>query len=150
MRLFNVLPLLFVCVLLACARKNNASEVTHDKVENIVLLATIGDHKEEGDAVTIREVKLNGNVLTLSVTYSGGCAKHSFSLVGSGNISKSLPPRRSISLIHKSQGDQCKKAVMEDLLFDLSELAYKKENGSKIWLDLDGWEQAIDYSYFKK
>lgn len=147
MRLLNVVPVLCLFFILGCARKNNASEANLDNLENTVLTAVLGDHTEKGDAITIREVKLTGNVLVLSVTYSGGCDKHVFSLVGSTFISKSLPPRRALSLIHKAQGDQCKKAVMEDLRFDISELAYKKEDGIKIWLDLDGWKEAIDYTY---
>jgi hypothetical protein len=135
---------------MGCAQKNNASQISQEKMENIILYATIGDHNQKGDPITIRDVKLEGNILTLSVTYSGGCSKHVFSLIGSTNISKSLPPRRAVSLIHQAQGDQCKKAVMEDLVFDLSELAYKKENGSKIWLDIEGWKQAIDYTFTMK
>lgn len=147
---FRLIPLVCLFMFLSCARKNNVTEGNSTHNENVMLYATVGDHTEKGDALTIREIKLTGNVLKVSVTYSGGCDKHTFSLVGSRNISKSMPPRRAVNLIHKAQGDQCKKAVMEDLWFEISELAYKKEDSSRIWLDLEGWKQAIEYTYSSK
>ena len=146
-RFIHLLTCIAFCLLLGCAQKNSTTQIDHLTMENNILQSTVGEPTEEGDSLNIREVKLSGNILTVSVTYYGGCLKHTFSLIGSPNISKSLPPRRSIRVIHQDQGDQCKKTMMEDLHFDLSELAHKKENGSRIWLDLEGWKYPIDYNF---
>ena len=115
----------------------------------VIQTAEIGDLSQNGDPITIEGININGNILEISVKYSGGCNKHEFSLVGSENISKSLPPRRAIKLIHKNMNDQCKKMIMEKIYFQIESLAYKKEMDSKITLDLEGWKESISYTFTK-
>jgi hypothetical protein len=62
-------------------------------------------------------------------------------------ISKSLPPIRSIKLIHSSENESCKQLMSETLFFDISNFAYKKEMGSVIKLNLEGWKEQIVYTF---
>ena len=87
------------------------------------------------------------NIITLKIGYSGGCKNHEFSIIGSQMISKSLPPIRNIQLIHNSNDDNCKSYVTQNLEYDISNLAYKKVNGSVIILKLNGWKDRIVYTY---
>lgn len=109
--------------------------------------AVLGDNTQNSSPTTIYDAKLNGNILILSIGYTGGCATHTFDLVGSEMISKSLPPIRSINLIHKANNEECKRAMYDTLYFDITNLAYKKEAGSVIKLNLADWKEQIVYTY---
>ena len=113
------------------------------------LKGEIGSSETEGDPFTFLSVVCKGNVLSIVVQYSGGCEKHAFRCIGSPMISKSLPPRRSIHLIHINNKDQCKKLVRDTLHIDITAFAYTNEIGSEIILDLTGWKNSINYSYSK-
>ena len=141
MKLFSILAvsaLLFAC--------NNTKEVLAiDPID--VKNAQIGDVMQESAQTTITGVKLEGNILTLNVEYSGGCQDHSFEFVGSAAIMKSLPPKRSVKLVHNSNGDTCRELVTETIKFDISTLAVTETSGSEITLLLDGVKDPISYVY---
>jgi len=109
--------------------------------------AFLGDNSQVTTPTTINDVKLNGNTLMMSISYTGGCATHTFDLVGSEMISKSLPPIRSINLIHNANDEACKREMFDTLYFDITNLAYKKEPGSVIKLNLNGWKEQLVYTY---
>ena len=71
-------------------------------------------------------------------------------IIGDLLLSKSLPPIRSVKLIHYGNNDACKKLIMENLVIDISDLAYKKEDGSEIYLSINGWTEKIHYVFKKK
>jgi hypothetical protein len=83
----------------------------------------------------------------MSISYTGGCAKHTFDLIGSEMISKSLPPIRSVSLIHNANDEACKREMFDTLYFDITNLAYKIEVGSVIKLYIAGWKDQVIYTY---
>ncbi len=141
MKLFSILVLsafLFSC--------NNTKEVL--EIEPIdVKKAQLGDISQESDPITINSVLLEGNTLILEVEYSGGCEDHSYDLIGSEGVMKSLPAKRSIKLIHHSNGDSCRELVSETLKFDIKALALNETTGSEIILLLDGTKESISYVF---
>ena len=62
-------------------------------------------------------------------------------------ISKSLPPIRRVELVHLNNGDTCREYIEQQLIIDISELAYRKDNGSKIKLQFFGIEEMMIYTY---
>ena len=62
-------------------------------------------------------------------------------------ISKSLPPIRNIELVHLNSGDTCREYIEQQLIIDISDLAYEKENGSKIKLQFSGIEEMLMFTY---
>lgn len=141
MKLLSILAvsaLLFAC--------NNTKEVLEiDPID--VKKAQIGDVTQESAETTIKSAKLEGNILTLSVEYSGGCNDHSFELIGSEAVMKSMPPKRSVKLVHNSNGDSCRELLSETIKFDIRALAFAQTTGSEIVLMLDGYKQSISYIY---
>lgn len=128
---------------------DNPSTDTVQKNENVAIAASIGRLDQASDPISISNVRVEGNKMLIDVSYGGGCEEHQFQVIGSPMISKSLPPIRSIQLVHTANGDKCKMNVMKTLEVDLKELSYKQEAGSKIYLTLDGWSQQIEYTYEK-
>ena len=112
-----------------------------------ILKATIGDFECPSDLIQITGVTVSGNNMSIDVNYSGGCEEHNFQLIGSENIAKSLPPIRSVKLVHNANGDACRKLEERTLVFDISDLTYKQEAGSVIYLTLDGWKDRIEYRF---
>jgi hypothetical protein len=136
-------------ILLGCASSKKISEMNNDNpiYSKTPKYAILGDNSQVSSPTTIYDAKLTGNTLMLSIGYTGGCAKHTFDLVGSEMISKSLPPIRSVSLIHNSTDESCKREIFDTLYFDITNLAYKKELGSVIKLNLNGWKEQLVYTY---
>lgn len=85
------------------------------------------------------------NKLHLTVEYGGGCKDHDFKILGSNAILKSMPAQRPVMIVHNANNDECRAIIREDILIDISDLAYIKEEGSQIILLLDG--QRLNYIY---
>lgn len=81
---------------------------------------------------------IDGDTLTVTVSYSGGCEEHDFTLVASGEFRDSHPAQLEVFLAHDGQGDRCKAYPTESRHFDLSPVralyraAYQKDTGTVI------------------
>ena len=129
-------------------QSNTEGGIVERKHEPIEIKAEIGRiEREQTTGVQIIKSRIEGNTLHLKVGYSGGCSKHGFQVIGSPMISKSLPPIRSVELVHLNNGDTCREYIEQQLIIDLSDLAYEKEFGSKIKLQFSGIEEMIMYTF---
>ena len=153
--LFFLLTIIFSCKTQKnnkhCFLKKKKTEQTENTFIAIIIDSTSDTTKKQStsDAFKILDAKIIGNYLHLNVSYSGGCEKHSFKINGDLQLSKSLPPIRSVNLIHYGNNDACKKLIIENLVIDIRDLAYKNEDGSEIYLSINGWTEKIHY-VFKK
>lgn len=143
-----LITLALACSLLACKSKKNAM-TDSNALQNdaIKITAEIGTTKEVSAPLEITGCKIEGNRMYLSVNYSGGCQEHSFKLIGSPNISKSLPPIRSIQLFHDNNDDSCRELISKVIVVDIKALAHKQEKESVIYLTLDGWNEKVTYTF---
>jgi hypothetical protein len=149
--------LVFISALLLTAScsvsKNEPTEnvtINEKKVNTRNLVAILGETKIQSKEFTIKNAVINGNILELEVTYFGSCQAHDFICTGSTMISKSLPPIRSIQLVHYGKEDSCKELVTELLKIDITAFAYKPIDGSQINLNLEGWHEQLMYTYSAK
>ena len=151
--LFFLLTIIFSCKTQKnnkhCFLKKKKTEQTENTLIAIIIDSTSDTTKKEStsDAFKILDAKIIGNYLHLNISYSGGCEKHSFKINGDLLLSKSLPHIRSVELFHFGNGDACKKLIIEELIIDLRELAYKQEDGSEIYLSLKGWNERLLYTF---
>ena len=134
-----------VLVLTACRNSKNV-EVKSEEDEGPIV-GQMGDVTAQSDAMHIDTAFIDGHILNVIVNYSGGCEKHWFEIVGSFALLKTNPPKRSIKIIHESNGDLCDEVLSKDLQFDVSEFAYQKETGKEVLLMLDGYDHHISYVY---
>ena len=76
------------------------------------------------------------DTLTVTVSYSGGCETHQFTLVASDVFLESYPVQLGASLAHEANGDSCERWVTEDWDFDLTPIkrmyqdAYREDAGT--------------------
>ena len=144
----NITILFFVMMLFACKNhremyKNTSAITTENTMKTI---GTLSNDTTLSDPFEIQEATITGNKLLLKISYAGGCQEHSFQLVGAPQISKSLPTIRSIRLIHDGNQDACKAKIIKDIEIDISELCYKNETNSSIYLQLQGWKENLLYT----
>jgi hypothetical protein len=64
-------------------------------------------------------MEISGDLLTITVEYSGGCADHAFTLHALGCFLESWPLQSEIILVHDDPDDPCDAVVTEELVFDL-------------------------------
>ena len=70
------------------------------------------------DPYVVNSAAVDGDRLTLSVSYSGGCRNHVFTLVIS-KFQESDPVQLPAVLAHDANGDTCEAWPTESLSFDL-------------------------------
>ena len=129
----------------SCGTKKNAKK--NGKMNAITATIANQEMDQKTDAFTINSVEVVGNIMNIDISYSGGCQEHEFTMTGSSVISKSLPPIRSVQLIHNANGDTCREMKTKTVAINIELMAYKQDEGSEIYLNLVGWKDRISYKY---
>ena len=88
-----------------------------DVPENNVVLAGAGDWGD--DPYVANSAAVDGQGLTVEVSYAGGCRRHVFTLVISESFMESDPVQLAAELVHEANGDACETWVTESRVFDL-------------------------------
>lgn len=147
-----VLYTIFAFVLLGCGTQKEIEQVDEtainvdSKPEKDIITATLGESKRS-DAITINNVRIEGNLMYLIVEYSGGCEEHDFELIGSFAVAKSIPPQRGIQLYHNANGDNCRALITDTVIANIEALAAAPTKGSEIFLNLEGYGKQLKYIY---
>jgi hypothetical protein len=84
------------------------------------------------DPVLTSEVRIQYDMLTLSLSYGGGCWDHLFALHSTGTLSMSQPPEVDLVLSHDAKGDPCKALISRNITFDLSSLLPSEQGQSTV------------------
>ena len=103
------------------------------------------DHYDLNDAV------IDGDILTLDVSYSGGCEPHEFTLVISESFDDDVEPveLRTV-LAHDANNDSCEAFLTEKYIFDLDVIKTRyqdiyQQNAGTLVLLLD--DRRIHYEF---
>ncbi|MCE9667835.1 hypothetical protein LY474_08435 [Myxococcus stipitatus] len=106
------------------------------------------------DPINIEGAKVQGNVLSLSVSHGGGCAEHSYTLGWDGQFQKdaSGAPVADLVLIHDANGDRCKAMKFAELGFDLTPISERLatlsgKSGGRAVLSLPGLSLPVEYDF---
>ena len=123
----------------ASANSNSAAAAGNTKQADAATVKAVtvdpaADMTATGAAYTVDSISIKENILSVFVSYSGGCKEHAFELLSNGMYAKSLPPQISVVLKHTNNGDNCRELVMKELKFDVSALKYKSGNTTVIRL----------------
>ena len=95
------------------------------------------------DDYVLNSATITGDTLTVSVSYSGGCRTHVFTLVIAASFVGSSPVRLPAVLRHDANGDTCEAFPTESYAFDLALVRsrYRAVYGpgaGRVALQLDG------------
>ena len=97
------------------------------KVGNVVTSATTAEWGT--DEYTINAATIQGDTLSINVSYSGGCETHEFTLVAEPVFLESFPVQLRVSLAHNANGDTCEESLTEDYHFDLTPIKQVYQTG---------------------
>lgn len=93
---------------------------------------------------------LEGDTLTITVSFSGGCAPHDFTLVTAAAFMESDPLILDVFLRHDGHGDSCEAYPTEHHAFDLAPIralyqdAYGEDAGDVVLRIRDGDMNVLD------
>jgi len=109
--------------------------VLHHLAQGVAPLIVAFDSQPQdwpGDAVTLNSAEILGSLLSLDVSYGGGCQVHHFDLVAWGSWQESEPVQVRVLLAHNAHNDMCEALLTETLRFDLGALrrAYESAYGN--------------------
>ena len=94
------------------------------------------DQKYGVDPFEINSAVIQDDTLKISVSYSGGCETHIFTLVSSDVFLESFPVQLMVSIAHNANDDSCEAYPTEDYSFDLTPIktmyqkAYQQDAGT--------------------
>ena len=142
--------LLFLSLLFflpACKLGKGNDGTTNKNVQSSIQKIIVDDNfttPANNVSTDIFKTSIEGNILTIEVSYSGGCEEHDFKLYFNGMYKKSLPPKADFVLVHDNKGDACRSIVEKTLKFDISAAQYV---GSKeMMVNVNGF-QEMSYTY---
>ena len=105
------------------------------------------------DDYVLNSATITGDTLAVSVSYSGGCREHVFTLVIAASFVDSSPVRLPAVLRHDANGDTCEAFPTESYAFDLAlvRARYQEVYGpgaGRVALEIDGVpEDGLVYEF---
>ena len=94
----------------------------------------------QSDPFALNSASVTGTVLTISVSYSGGCRNHEFVLTAAESFQESSPVQLPVVLTHEDNDDPCEAYPTEQRRFDLTpvkeryQAAYGQDSGTVLLL----------------
>lgn len=116
-----ILPLLMLFA--ACAVQANSPAQAEPGVPGVTKVepgTKIEDIKS--DDFSMNQVSVEGDILTIKVSYAGGEAEHDFKLYWNGIVAKSYPGKTGVVLKHNANGDNAEALITATLQFDLTQI----------------------------
>lgn len=134
--------------LLSCnVQKPNDGDKPEEKPKEIVVDLQFVQPKENAD-FEISDATIEGDVLTITVTYSGGCETHEFNAYFNQMYMKSEPPKAGIFIEHKNNNDLCKQLVTERISFSLKNIRYPdKDSDYTVLVGMNKYKGWLEYTY---
>ena len=105
------------------------------------------------DEYTLNSAIITDDTLNISVSYSGGCEDHQFTLVASDTFLESFPVQLPVFIAHNANGDTCEAYPTENYRFDLTPIkkmyqeAYRQEAGTIILRLKDAPDGTLIYEF---
>ena len=105
------------------------------------------------DEYALNSAAITDDTLNISVSYSGGCEDHQFTLVVSDTFLESFPVQLHASIAHNANGDTCEAYPTDNYRFDLTAIkkmyqtAYRQEAGTIILRLKDAPDGELIYEF---
>jgi hypothetical protein len=142
MKLMLHLIALSTFILCFCCKAKENSQSNNQITTPVIIdksLTKIFDMSHKIDTAFV-----NGDILTLKISFFNVCKTDTFELVGNGKFAKSNPPLTGLFIRRKASNVDCKTNLTKELKFDVSALKYPLLN--KVILNLDEQNKVI-YTY---
>ncbi|MDY0098787.1 MAG: hypothetical protein RBR81_06270 [Bacteroidales bacterium] len=121
-----VLLLLIMIPLFSCKRDEvkeaGSSELILTKSASGYTDAIAGNSSYRSDPFDLRSMTIAGNTVTITVSYPGGCMKHTFEIIWNETLTDTRPSRTDFVIIHNANGDGCEAYITDTLIFEVADL----------------------------
>ena len=126
---------------------NDSKSATSETLKEVIIDPEFIQPKDNVD-FQITEVSIDEDILTMTVSYSGGCEDHEFNAYFNQVYMKSEPPKAGIFIEHISNDDMCKKLVTEKISFSLKNLRVPGKDGDyTVMVGMNNYKGWLEYSY---
>ena len=99
---------------------SSVADIDPGQLGPLVFAGTADEAGEWGaDGFELTAAAIAGDTLAVTVSYSGGCQDHQFTLVASPSFLESDPVQLEVALAHNANGDPCEAWLTEEYLFSL-------------------------------
>jgi len=109
-----------------------------------IRIVPASSNTQQGDPFGLLSAKVTGDILTLSINFSGGCMEHGVSLLASDAFMESYPPQVDCYILHEDPGDPCDAIMTDTEGFGLTALAdlYKEmyQTAGTLMINLHSYE----------
>lgn len=97
---------------------------------------------DRSTSMIINSAKMNGSVLELNISYSGGCEGHIIELFAPSN-----QPEAGVKQVYLTDktNDKCKKLITEQYKFDIG--ALKSPDASSLLIRINDHKPAVQWNY---
>ncbi|MBU8922657.1 MAG: hypothetical protein KOO63_12635 [Bacteroidales bacterium] len=116
-------------------------ELSEDYYNDKIVFVWTPPDQLQRDPVTIHGAEIDGDILMLTVTFSGGCGRHRFKLFMQPAFMESYPVQTNLYLQHTDLGDPCDAILSKDVSFDI-------QNISELYRDMYGGRDEIILNVF--
>jgi hypothetical protein len=121
--------ILFIISAVASCKKGTDDEKDARSTE-IILTSSYSDFmdafsnrsSEISDPFELKDIVVEGDSVKITVSYSGGCRKHTFELIWNETLSLTTPPQTGMIILHNADGDMCEAYITDTLAFCISDL----------------------------
>lgn len=103
-------------------------------IQNRIILGGMAGTGMNSDPFEINSAEMYGSVLSLNVSYSGGCVEHDFSFYSSEVVLLSLPAQVGVGVTHDGHDDNCEAYLTENVKVDISPLI--EQIGGPFWMNI--------------
>jgi hypothetical protein len=142
--------LLIMLSVVACKNRKTTTETSaakNVKHKDVVVHDTYNLPKDNAD-FDVESASIKGDLLTMIVTYSGGCKEHVFTAHATKVYMKSMPPQIGLMIEHQNNGDDCRSIVTDTLMFNLVPVRYPgNEKDYTVIIRLPKVEEGLPYTY---
>jgi len=125
-------------------KKQKAEVNPADGINKVIIDNNRPAPETKGKTYRIKSFSVKGDILSIDVTYKGGCGQHSFELFSNGLLKKSLPPQYDVYLEHRKENETCNEDVARTLQFDLSPL--NRQGSPKIIVNINNAENKAEWN----
>ena len=124
-------------------KKKEKESKAPDGVQKVIVDPNHAIPEAKGKTYRIKSFSIAGDILSIDVTYRGGCGQNTFELYSNGYLKKSLPPQVDVFLEHKKENETCSEEIKQTLKFDIS--ALKKPGYDLIVININSADNKLDW-----
>lgn len=141
-KIFSVILLLVI--MCSCSNDSNNNDEQASACDRFVEISDSKFDVASVDDFQITAASINGDCLSLQISYEGGCNEPGLQLIGNTIVDAGPPVERTLRLKVDTKGDTCTDASMVDLTFDLTPLKLPLED--QIAVKIKGWDQPLIFN----